>query len=275
MNYYVYTHKFPNGTYYIGKGKGYRATHFKNRNTYWQNLFNKYGKPEVEYTITNLTNKESLHYEQICISNFKLVGLPLCNITDGGEGEGHPHTEYHKLNMQKAKNPNALIIRIYNHLNELQKTCVGTFTNITDNIPKHAFVKSYKNKGQPLGYSLQSRTELRKSMYQQYIGWYALRNDEERSVFDDIPNIDIEQNTGLYSNLNITTGSYNPNAKYIDIKDSKGNIVFTSHGNFAFMCKQYNIPKSLAEKAKRTGNPINTTKDNLQHLNGYTVTIRK
>lgn len=274
MTYYVYTHKFSNGTYYIGKGKAYRAIHFKNRNIHWQNLFNKYGKPKVEYTIVNLTNKEALYYEQICIRNFKIAGLPLCNITDGGEGEGHSHTEYHKLNMQKDKNPNALVVKLYNHLGELQKTYIGTFTHTTNNIPKHSFVRSYKNYGQPVGYSEQSRIELRKNLHQQYIGWYALRNSDERSLFNEIPNINIEQTTGLYSSLNITQGSYNPNAKLIDVKDSNGNLIFTSNGNFAELCKQYNIPKSLAEKAKRTNMPITTNRKNLKYLNGYTITIR-
>lgn len=271
MNYYVYTHIFANGVRYIGKGKNYRHINTKNRNRYWTSLYNKYGKPTIEITIRNLTNKESLDYEKQCIANYKLCNIPLCNLTDGGEGEGHPHTEEHKQ-LLKLSNPNAKTVHIYNHNDELQATYKGTLTKSTEDLPKNAFIKSYKNQGMPLGLTKQSRIELRKRMHQHFIGWYALLDGDQKADFPSIPNLYKEQTTGLSSKLPTDqSGSGNPNAKAIIVLDNQQNIVFTSKGDFAKKCKQYNIPKSLAEKAKRTGTPINTSRINLQHLNGYTV----
>ena len=103
--YYVYVHTFANNTIYVGKGKGYRATHFHHRNTYWTNLYNKYGEPRVDIVLSSLTEAESLKYEKIILSNYKICNFTTCNITEGGDGSGHFHTEAHKAAIKGSGNP--------------------------------------------------------------------------------------------------------------------------------------------------------------------------
>lgn len=275
MVYYVYTHIFSNGTRYVGKGKGYRATHFRNRNKFWQNLYVKYGPPLVELTLQKLTNKESLYFEKQLIHNYTICNIPLCNLTDGGEGEGHPHTKQHRQKLH-THNPNAKVINIFDHNDILQITYNGTLTTTLDDIPKHAFIKSFKSKGQPLGSTPQARTELRKRMHQQYIGWYALEADTVRENFTSIDNITAEQSLGLTSKCRTSRSNrFNSNAKVIQIFDALGSLYCSSFGNFADICKQYNLPKAIIEKAKRTQQPVYTKHTKHQHLNGFTVKIHK
>lgn len=275
MIYYVYTHTFSNGTRYIGKGKGYRATHFRNRNRFWTNLYDKYGKPVVEITIPNLTNTEALFYEQRLIQNYKICGIPLCNLTEGGEGEGHPHSLEHRATL-KTHNPNAKIINVYDETGTLCITYNGTLTATTDDIPKYAFVASYKHQGRPLGYTKASRFELRKRLHQRFIGWYALEAGHSRKFFPAIPNVRAEQLLGLTSKLSFAPiKDHNPNAKHIQVFDAADTLYCTSYGNFAETCKALNLPKALLEKAKRTQQPINTKRTKYKHLNGFTVKYKK
>lgn len=274
MNYYVYTHIFANNIRYVGKGKGYRATHFKNRNNYWANLFNKYGAPVVEITLQNLTEVEALYYEKLCINNYLLAGVPLCNLTKGGEGEGHPHTEAHKLSLQ-LNNPNKKIIHIYDNNDRLYKTYNGTLSTTKDNIPKNAFIRSHKNSGLPIGYTEQSRTELRKRMHQHFIGWYALEEGSIKVIVPPIENLLLEQTTGLFSTLPINSaGSNNPNAKTIYILDSNNDIITITNGNFAACLTANNWPKSLFEKAKQTQQPISTNRIKYKYLNGWKILLK-
>lgn len=274
MSYYVYTHVFKNNTRYVGKGKGYRATHIKNRNRYWTNLYNKYGLPLIEITLQNLTEAEALYYEKLFINNYTLAGIPLCNLTGGGEGEGHPHTEAHKTSL-RLNNPNKKVIYIYDNNDILYKTYDGTLSTTKDDIPKHAFIKSYKNKGLPIGYTEQSRIELRKRMHQHFIGWYAIEAGSTRVTVPPIKNLLIEQTTGLASALPIDSmGSNNPNAKTIYILDANDNIIAITNGNFAAYLNHNDWPKSLFEKAKRTQQPINTRRIKYKHLNGWKILLK-
>jgi len=276
MNYYVYTHVFPNGVRYVGKGKGYRATHTKNRNRFWQNLYNKYGLPVITITLNNLTQTDAFRYEKQFISNYKITNIPLCNLTPGGEGEGHPHTNEHKA-LLRRDNPNKKVICIYDNYDKLQLVYNGTLTSSKDDIPKNAFIKSYKNKGLPLGYSKQSRTELRKRMHQQYIGWYALLQGSIKTS-TVIVDTDIEkaQKLGLTSKLTFgEKGQFNPNAKCFEFKNEKGEVVGTSFGNFHAVRKQLGIPSGLAAKALYTKAPIKTNRKKSLHLNGWTITKKE
>ena len=58
--FYVYLHKKPNGQiFYVGKGKGYRATQKSNRNAYWKRVVDKYG-----YNVTIFKDNMTLPYRQ-------------------------------------------------------------------------------------------------------------------------------------------------------------------------------------------------------------------
>jgi hypothetical protein len=82
--FYVYLHKKPNGQiFYVGKGKGYRATQKSNRNAYWKRVVDKYG-----YNVTifkdNMTEQEAFNLEMELI---EAIGLEnLTNLTVGGDG---------------------------------------------------------------------------------------------------------------------------------------------------------------------------------------------
>jgi len=82
--FYVYLHKKPNGQiFYVGKGKGYRATQKWSRNAHWRRVVDKYG-----YNVTifkdNMTEQEAFNLEMELI---EAIGLDnLTNLTVGGDG---------------------------------------------------------------------------------------------------------------------------------------------------------------------------------------------
>lgn len=91
MAYYVYIHRFSNGTFYIGKGTKNRWLNNK-RNSYWHNLKEKNGEPIRGIFRGSLSELDAFHLEITLISLFKEAGLPLCNLTNGGEGiSGYKH----------------------------------------------------------------------------------------------------------------------------------------------------------------------------------------
>lgn len=88
--YYVYLHiKETTGEpFYVGKGKGYRATRKAQRTKHWNSIVNKYGY-DVIFLEINLTEKESLDKEIYWINRIgrKDLGLgPLINYSNGGDG---------------------------------------------------------------------------------------------------------------------------------------------------------------------------------------------
>ena len=85
--FYTYAHYTPEGRiFYIGKGHGKRAYSTKNRNEYWVNVVNKYGKPIVKIIANGLSETEAFIHEIKLIKFYKESGEKLCNMTDGGEG---------------------------------------------------------------------------------------------------------------------------------------------------------------------------------------------
>lgn len=169
-------------------------------------------------------------------------------------------------------NPNANIINIYDHNNCLRMTLNGDLTN-AKNIPRNAFRFSFMQGGKPLGHSRQSRTELRKNMYQNYIGWYALKEGQLRSSITSV-DCDIEkaQKLGLFCRLPvIQVKNQNPNAKCYTFKNNKNEVLAVSTGTFSETCKTLGIPRNLAFKYKDNG-PIVTKRKKYYHLNGWTIT---
>lgn len=86
--FYVYVHRFANGTLYVGKGAAKRAwqSSLNRHNSYWDRLRIKYGAPKVRVLISGLTEKDALAKEMIVISSLREKGKKLCNRTDGGDG---------------------------------------------------------------------------------------------------------------------------------------------------------------------------------------------
>jgi hypothetical protein len=92
--FYTYAHYTPQGRlFYIGKGSKKRAHSFYKRGSYWQNIVNKYGKPNVEILADWKTEQEAFEHEKVLIACFKDMGYKLANLTNGGEGtSGYKHT---------------------------------------------------------------------------------------------------------------------------------------------------------------------------------------
>lgn len=85
--FYTYAHYKPEGgLFYIGKGKKKRAYQMDGRNSHWNNIVNKYGKPHVELLASWDTEEEAFSHEKLLIASFRDMGFVLANKTDGGEG---------------------------------------------------------------------------------------------------------------------------------------------------------------------------------------------
>lgn len=97
-----------NEPFYVGKGKGNRWNLMHGRNRYFHNVVNKVGIENiaVSFLHRNLTEREAFLMEKFYIHYYKnSLGLPLTNMTDGGDGiSGYVMTEE---NRKKMSNSNA------------------------------------------------------------------------------------------------------------------------------------------------------------------------
>lgn len=74
--------------FYVGKGKGYRATSVQNRNIYWKRVVEKAGGYTVNYVAKDMDEELAYLCEQERIDQLKRLGCKLTNLTVGGEGAG-------------------------------------------------------------------------------------------------------------------------------------------------------------------------------------------
>lgn len=84
-DFYVYVHRrASDGTvFYVGKGRGRRATKTQQRTAFWQNIVNKHGFT-VDYVAKDLSEEDAIKLEMETIAHYGRENL--CNLTDGGEG---------------------------------------------------------------------------------------------------------------------------------------------------------------------------------------------
>lgn len=107
--FYVYIHKKPDGTpFYVGKGTGKRAYNFYCRSKWHKNIVAKYGQNNIIIEVINCVNEsQAFDLERIYIKQFKMTGVCLVNLTDGGEGtSGYVHKNIAKEKIgiaQKGK----------------------------------------------------------------------------------------------------------------------------------------------------------------------------
>lgn len=95
--------------FYVGKGKGYRATSVQNRNIYWKRVVEKAGGYTVNYVAKDMDEELAYLCEQERIDQLKRLGCKLTNLTVGGEGAGagELHHMWGKPHPQKGiKRPN-------------------------------------------------------------------------------------------------------------------------------------------------------------------------
>ena len=108
--FYVYEHvrKDTNEIFYVGKGKGRRATAGWNRNKHWTNIVNKTGGFTVKFLAKDSDEELAFLAEIERIDQLKRLGVKLCNIAPGGEcntmkGEKHPLYGKHHSAETRAK----------------------------------------------------------------------------------------------------------------------------------------------------------------------------
>lgn len=104
-------HQSPSNKVYIGKTKqkpinrwGYNGVnYFYNRNTKFSNAIRKYGWNNFKHYIIaeNLTLEEANHIEKALIHYHRDILKNCYNLADGGEGNGHSHTEATKEKLRK------------------------------------------------------------------------------------------------------------------------------------------------------------------------------
>jgi hypothetical protein len=86
-DFYVYEHikADTKQIFYVGKGCKKRARDKQYRNQYWHNIVNKHGF-EVKFLVKNVDEEFAFLVEQERIDQLKILGVKICNQTDGGEG---------------------------------------------------------------------------------------------------------------------------------------------------------------------------------------------
>lgn len=88
---YIHTRNDDGSVFYVGKGHGGRA-HAIGRNPHWNNIVNKHGHV-VEIIEHFDDEQDAFAHERYLIASYRAFGVPLCNLTDGGEGLSNPSVE--------------------------------------------------------------------------------------------------------------------------------------------------------------------------------------
>ncbi len=83
--YYVYEHYIPGyGVFYVGKGKGGRATEKHGRNRHWKSVVAKHGPFDVRIIKRDMSEIDAYLYEKEVIVQYKQNNAKLTNIAEGG-----------------------------------------------------------------------------------------------------------------------------------------------------------------------------------------------
>ncbi|MFI3220234.1 MAG: NUMOD3 domain-containing DNA-binding protein [Methylococcales bacterium] len=93
--YYTYIHARPDGTpFYVGKGSKRRAWKLIYRNKHHQSIIDKYGRDNILVGKLDCSSENiAFDLEKGIIKCLKRSGIPLANMTDGGEGISNPSPE--------------------------------------------------------------------------------------------------------------------------------------------------------------------------------------
>jgi len=103
--FYVYIHRraTDGSIFYVGKGTGSRSVSRSGRNRYWGNVSRKYGFSS-EIVKDGILEADAFELEIFLISELRLAGLALTNLTNGGEGaSGLRHTEESRYKLRMSK----------------------------------------------------------------------------------------------------------------------------------------------------------------------------
>lgn len=112
---YVYLLVDPrnNQPFYVGKGRGNRCRFHLNEAKYYskrkskklnkiRKLFSLGMEPTIIKVEENVTDSEAIDLEVLLIAEMRDIGIPLTNMTDGGDGaQGYKHSEEYKQMMRE------------------------------------------------------------------------------------------------------------------------------------------------------------------------------
>lgn len=82
---YVHTRASDSKPFYVGKGQHHRAYSLAGRNPHWCRTVAKHGL-KIDIAARWPTEQEAFEHEKFLILCFKDLGMPLANLTGGGEG---------------------------------------------------------------------------------------------------------------------------------------------------------------------------------------------
>jgi hypothetical protein len=121
--FYVYIHRREdnNAIFYVGKGSKHRAYNKSTRNRHWKCIEQSCGRT-VELVESFATEEEAFQHELFLICSFKVFGVRLANVVEGGGGAvGYKHTPEAKASMTAKRKGKPLSEYHYSRLIEAQK----------------------------------------------------------------------------------------------------------------------------------------------------------
>lgn len=91
---YIHMRADDGSVFYVGKGTGNRVLARGGRSTHWHRIVAKHGL-RTEIVARWDREADAFDHEKSLIAQYRSRGLPLCNLSDGGDGfaEGHPVSE--------------------------------------------------------------------------------------------------------------------------------------------------------------------------------------
>ena len=105
LHFYTYIHcRASDGlVFYVGKGAKNRSHSTQNRNKHWHNTVAKHGVV-IEVVAYWFSEEAAFDHEKGLIAEYRKLGFPLCNQTDGGEGvSGVVHSAESRAKMSAAQ----------------------------------------------------------------------------------------------------------------------------------------------------------------------------
>jgi len=105
LRFYTYVHRRASDglVFYVGKGAKNRSHSTQNRNKHWHNTVAKHGVV-VEVIAYWFSEEAAFDHEKSLIAEYRKLGFPLCNQTDGGEGaSGVVHSAESRAKMAEKR----------------------------------------------------------------------------------------------------------------------------------------------------------------------------
>jgi group I intron endonuclease len=163
-HYAVYLHERidTNAVFYVGKGTSHRVRQKCNRNPHWTRIVAKAGGFRDHLVAKNLLESEALELERLLIAELRAKGVPLCNMTDGGDGiSGYRFSDEAKKAMSermKQKTP-LMLGKTFSpeHIENMRKAKLGKKLK-----PEHAKKAADARRGKPL--SEKTRQKISKAL---------------------------------------------------------------------------------------------------------------